>query len=226
MSNVERVFALYVQANPVPEPDLLSPTRDETELLTIEGSTEMDESATDMGDRIDTRPVPQQRRWNPATALAGGFAIVLAIVGAVFLLRGEAGPVAASDANPVVTCDGESCSYDGAESIFEGSVEFTLANNGTKDLMLLVWRFSSATEVTFELDQLAIGADMELEPGDRVPDGYNTLLFEAQVGQREVESIGLLGEYTYLIDVVTTPTEGYHDHAWRVARIEVLEPSS
>ena len=226
MSNVERVFALYVQANPVPEPALLSPTQDETELLTIDGSTDMNEPTTDINERIDIRPVRQQRRWTPAAALAGGFVLVLAIVGAVFLLRGEAGPVAASDANPVVTCDGESCSYDGAESIFEGSVEFTLANNGTRDLMLVVWRFSSATEVTFELDQLAIGADMELVPADRVPDGFSALTFEAQVGQREVESIGLLGSYTYLIDVVTTPSEGYYDHAWRVAQIEVLEASS
>ena len=225
MSNVERVFALYVQANPIPEPDLLSLVGDETELPIIEGSTEMDESGIDVKDQNHTRTLRQQRRWNPAVVLSGAFVVVVAIVGAVFLLRGEAGPVAASDANPVITCDGESCSYDGAESIFEGSVEFTLANNGTKDLMLSVWRFSSATAVTFELDQLAIGADMDLEPSARTPDGFQILLFEAQIGQQEVESVGLLGSYTYLIDVVTTPIEGYHDHVWRVARIEVLEPS-
>ena len=114
MSDTERVFALYVQVNPVPEPNLLPPTRDVAQLPIIEGSTIMDTR-----ERIEVRPPERVRRWKPAVVVAAAFVLVLGIVGGVLLLSGDedGGPVAAADAHPMVTCDGESCTYDGPTRI-------------------------------------------------------------------------------------------------------------
>ncbi len=188
----------------------------------------MDQSTTDIKDRVRVRPSEPARRWNPAAALVGAFVVVLAIVGAVFLLRGESGPVAAADANPVITCDGESCTYDGPTSILEGEVEITFANDGPRDMILGVWSMHEATELAAELERTPVDTDRALDPGDPVPDGGLRLTLEVAAGQEATGSVFLWAPQTHLIDCLTTATDatgdGYNDHLWRVAEIEVLEP--
>ncbi len=228
MSDVERVFALYVQANPVPEPDLLDPTRDETELPIIEGSPDMNQSPTELKDRVRVRQPEPFRRWNPAAALAGAFVVVLAIVGAVFLLRGEAGPVAAADAHPVITCDGESCSYEGPTSVFEGEVEITFVNDGPRFMQLGVWAMG-ASELAAELERTPVDTDRALDPDDPVPLGDLALVLDGFPGQEVTNTLLLTAPQTHLIDCLTTTMDetggfAYNDHLWRVAEIEVIEP--
>lgn len=227
MSDVERVFALYVQVNPVPEPDLLPPTRDEAELPIIEGSPDMDQSPTDIKDRVRVRPSEPARRWNPAAVLVGAFAVVLAIVGAVFLLRGESGPVAATDARPVITCDGESCTYDGPTSILEGEVEITFVNEGPRFMLVGVWKMFG-TELAAELERTPVDTDRALDPDDPIPLGDLALVLEADAGEEVTDTVLLTAPQTHLIDCLTTATDetgdDYNDHLWRVAEIEILEP--
>lgn len=221
MSDTERVFALYVQVNPVAEPDLLPLTRDEAELPTIEGSTFMDTK-----ERIEVRPPERVRRWKPAVVVAAAFVVVLGIVGGVLLLAGdgEPGPVAAADARPLVTCDGESCSYDGPTLITAGTVEFTLVNNGPREITLGVWTMSGSA-LAAELERTPVGTDMALGPDDPMPDGDLKLSFGALAGETTTFSGFFVGlDTTHLVDCVTS-TEGeggFVDHVWRVAAIEVV----
>lgn len=223
MSDTERVFALYVQVNPVPEPDLLPSTRDEAQLPIIEGSTIMDTR-----ERIEVRPPERVRRWKPAVVVAAAFVVVLGIVGSVLLLTGDGdgGPVAAADARPMVTCDGESCTYDGPTRITAGTVEFTLVNNGPREISLGVWTMNGAA-LAEELDRTPVGTDMALVPEDPVPQGDLKFVFSAGAGETATYSgfFVSLGT-THLLDCVTA-TEGeggFVDHLWRVAAIEVATP--
>ena len=103
MSDTERVFALYAQVNPVPEPALLPQTWDEAQLPNLEGSTVMKTI-----EKTEVRSPERVRRWKPAAVFATAFVVILAIAGGIFLLSGDGDsePVAAADARPAITCDG------------------------------------------------------------------------------------------------------------------------
>jgi hypothetical protein len=86
VSDTERIYSLYVQANPIPDPGLLPLTQDEAELLFIERSRAMDTQ-----ERIETRDTGHRRRWSVA---AIAFAVIIVVVGAVAaiaLLVGDGG---------------------------------------------------------------------------------------------------------------------------------------
>lgn len=223
MSDTERVFALYVQVNPVPEPDLLPLTRDEAELLITEGSTVMDTRET-----IKARPPQRTRRWRPVAVAAAAFVIVLGVVGGVLLLAGgEDELVAAADANPLLTFDGESLTYDGPTEITPGSVEFTVVNNATRDVTLGVWRMSGVA-LPRELDRTPVGTDRALTPNDPMPAGELFLVADVAAGAQSATTSDLMvAGSTYLVDCVTyaeTNNDVYNDHVWRAAAIEVIAP--
>lgn len=220
MSDTERVFALYVQVNPVPDPDLL--TTIEAELL--EGSTAMETT-----ERIESRPPERARRWKPATVVAVAFIVVLAlgVVGSVLLFTGdgESEPVAAADARPVVTFDGESCTYDGPTRIIEGWVEFTLVNSAGRAVTLSSWGMSAAA-LADELERTPVGTDRELLPDEGEPTGSHTYRTAPPGGEAGMRDELVVGN-TYLIDCTTTGIQDqneYQDHLWRTASIEVVAP--
>ena len=72
MKDAERIYALYVQANPVPNPDLLPLTRDDAVLLSIEGSEDMQTQ-----EPIKEQPAVRNTSRNVLVA-AGAFAVVIA----------------------------------------------------------------------------------------------------------------------------------------------------
>ena len=127
------VTTRYVQANPVPNPDLLPLTRDEAVLLSIEGSEDMQTE-----EPIKEQPAARTTSRNVLVAV-GAFAVVIVIglVAALLMNSSASGPVAAADAFPAVVFDGSTCTYDGPTQIEEGTVEFTTTDTIVVDAPLL-----------------------------------------------------------------------------------------
>ena len=212
MKDAEQIYALYVQANPVPNPELLPLTRDEAGLLPIEGSQ-------DMETQQPTKEQPAARSTNRnVLGAVGAFAIVIAVglVAALLINSGDSGPVAAADAAPVVVFDGSTCSYEGPTEIEEGTVEFSIANSGNVDFTLAGWLMAGAA-LEKELQLLPVSSDMKATDFDPVPDGHLVFGFYTRPGDPRLRAWPLSAG-TYLIDCRT------EDHVWRVAKVEVIVP--
>jgi hypothetical protein len=218
VNNSERVYALYVQANPVPDPDLLPLTPAEAELLIIERSPVMDTQ-----DRIHVQPappVPRRRR------LVFGLAAVLVVgaaAAAIVLFVGGGGdkPVAAADAAPHIVFDGTSCRYDGPTLIETGTVEVTLVNTSTEEIQAAGF-FMLESRLAAELERTPLGTDMALNPDDPMPAGTPSVV-AASAGS-EVVGLWPMPAGTYIIDCVTS-TGGPTNHVWRAATlVEAVAP--
>ncbi|MDJ0792390.1 MAG: hypothetical protein QNJ71_10880 [Acidimicrobiia bacterium] len=224
MNDTDRVYALFMQANPVPDANLLPMTRDEAALPLMEGSTIMDAQET-----IQVQPTEEQTRgWRPVAVAAAAFVAVLVIVGGslMLLLGGEGEPVAAGDASPVVTCDGETCTYAGPTTITPGVLRIEFVNNGDRTITAALWRMSGAP-LENELAEEPAGTDVDLTPDDPPPLGSLEFSTDVEPGSTVSESAEVAAGYTYLVDCLTTASTGddaYHDHLWRPAAIEVVEP--
>ena len=205
-------YALYVQANPVPDPDLLPLSRNEAVLLTIEGSKDMTTQ-----EPVETQPTPRPTK-HKGLAAAGAIAAVavVGLVAALLIGSDDSQPVAAADAAPVVVFDGSTCTYDGPSEIEEGMVSWQLTNTGSQDFVLGGWLLEGAALET-ELQRTPVGTDMDITSGDPVPDGEVVFGWwlspgESQTNPRQMAS------GTYLIDCKTD------DHVWRVAQIDMVAP--
>ena len=212
MKDTEQIYALYVRANPVPDPDLLPLTRDDAVLLSIEGSEDMQTQ-----EPIKEQPAVRNTSRNALVA-AGAFAVVIVIglVAALLIGTGEPGPVAAVDAAPVVVFDGSTCTYDGPKQIEEGTVEFSTTNSGDVWLNLSGWRMSGDA-LAAELERTPVGSDMAIADADPMPAGTPVLGWYLQPGKSHSLSWAFT-EGTYLIDCVTD------DHVWRPAQLEIVIP--
>ena len=212
MKDAEQIYALYVQANPVPNPELLPLTRDEAVLLPIEGSQEMKTQQP-----INEQPAARNTNRNVLVAV-GAFAIVIAVglVAALLINSGDSGPVAAADASPAVVFDGATCTYDGSTQIEEGTVEFSMANSGDVGFTLAGWLVAgSALEV--ELQRLPVSSDMGATALDPLPEGL--LMFSWYTSPGDSQSMTwTLAAGTYLLDCVT------EIHVWRPAQLNVVAP--
>ena len=213
MNNAERIYALYVQANPVPNPDLLAATRDETVLHPIEGSEDMITQ-----EPIEERPFVRATRRNVLVAV-GAFAAILVVGLATVLLvdGGNSGPVAAGDARPEVVFDGTTCTYDGPTQIEVGTVEFMVLNQSDTDFTLAGWLLAGEALET-ELLRTPVGSDMAITAGDPMPAGLPSFGWPTDAGSSRTET-WLAAPGTHLVDCVVTG-----DHVWRPARIEVVGP--
>lgn len=216
MKDAERIYALYVHANPVPDPDLLDMTRDETVLLPIEGSEDM----------ITQEPIQESPRLRPSRRNvlvgAGAFAAIL-VVGLVAVLlvnSGESGPVAAAEARPEVVFDGTTCTYDGPIEIEAGNVEFTISNSADEYFTLAGWRMQGQA-LEAELLKLPVGTDLDVT-GHPLPAG--TMVFGPIVDAGSTRTaVATFAAGTHLIDCATSAGGGT-DHVWRAAQINVVTP--
>jgi hypothetical protein len=216
VKDAERIYALYVQANPVPDPDLLPLNPDEAVLLTIEGSPDMITQ-----EPTETHPAPRPpRRRNLAAAVAVVAVIAVALVATV-LVTGDDGPVAAADANPIITFDGTSCTYDGPTLIEEGEITFRFNNSSTETLLFYGWLIGGQA-LESALEQMPIGTDID-PAGVPLPNGMVWFQSTIEPGATSAESSlsWQLRPGTYLLDCsIGDPSE----RMWRTAQIEVLAP--
>jgi hypothetical protein len=212
VKDAEQIYALYVQANPVPNHDLLPLARDEAVLLSIEGSEAMETQQP-------TKEQPAARNTSRNVLVAvGAFAVVIVIglVAALLINSGDSGPVAAADAAPVVAFDGATCSYDGPTQIEEGTVVITTTNSA--DIPYALYGFLlSGDALAEELQRVPVGTDMDLTNAAAMPPGEMALGWSTVPGVPQTMpwpfSTG-----TYLLDCVTDL------HVWRSAQIEVVAP--
>ena len=212
MKDAERIYALYVHANPVPDPDLLEMTRDETVLLPIEGSEDM----------ITQEPIEESPRLRPSRrnvlVAAGAFVTVLiaGLVTVLLVMGGESEPVAAGDARPEVVFDGTTCAYEGPTKIEVGVIEFTMVNSADQQFTLALWRMKGE-QLEAELLRTPIGSDMAITTSDPMPAGVGVGGWITDPGSTQTGAVGFASG-TYLIDCVI------EDHVWRPAQIEVVTP--
>ncbi len=217
MNDAERIYALYVQANPVPDPGLLAATRDEPVLL---------ERSEDMitHEPVESQPVFRPRRRNVLVAAGAFAAVVVAGLVTVLLVTGdEPGPVAAADAQPEIVFDGTTCTYDGPTRIEEGTIELTAINSSDEYFTIALWRMEGDA-LEAELLRTPVGTDMALAPGDPIPDGSLISTLRLAQDATQTTSLGPLLAGSYLVDCVTQAPNGIDDHVWRPARIEVVAP--
>jgi hypothetical protein len=209
VSSPERVYALLVEANPIPDPRSVSPVPSlafaferRSVMLTEEPS--------------QTKYMTARPRWLRAVA---AFAAVLIVIGAgvTWAVATDGGPVAAGDARIEVTFTGDGTSYLGDRVIIEGTIELTYINEATTPAWLALHRYDTGSDaLAAELDFLQEGENAR--PGDKAP-GSDFQLLEVYEQGRHAVTIALLPG-TYLIDA--GPDWDEPTHVYRVAVIEVV----
>lgn len=128
MNSPERVYALLVEADPVPDPETLAATPEEAtspHLHVVD--PRRDPMQTD--ERVRTlkpRP-PGRRRWIPA--LVAGLAVVVAVVAAVVLLRSDEAVPPAEEPQPAPTLEEESVRMADAEAKIDVLIEAIAADD-------------------------------------------------------------------------------------------------
>lgn len=223
MNDSERIYALYVQANPVPYPASLPFTQAEAELLPFERSTDMDTR-----ERNEIRPAPKAppRRRSLALGLASVLVVAVAAAATVWLVAGgDEGAVAAGDAAPEVVFDGTSCRYNGPTLIEQGNATLVLVNTSTEAVSAMGFNMP-ASELTAELALAPLGTAMALSPDAPVPAGRLVASVSADPGSEISGPITLLPG-THLIDCLyyENAADMAPAHLWRAQTlIEVVAP--
>ena len=128
MSDTERIYSLYVQTNPVPDPGRLPETLQEAELLVIERSRTMDTQQ-----RPASREVKRPTRWRTAVIAFAAVVVVMgATIGIASLIANDDDVAATPDTVQTLTFDGQSTTYQGPETLPAGTV-FTLTLENTSN---------------------------------------------------------------------------------------------
>lgn len=148
MSDTEWIYSLYIQANPVPDPDVLPFTEDEGGLVTVGRVT-----PTETREHLQTR---EPRRRTPWRTAAVAFVVVV-LIGAVFgllaLLGGDEPDVIVPDPVPTVTFDGQTATYTGPASFDDNTITF-IFNNDTDRMVGLGWNVMNDESITID-DEIA-----------------------------------------------------------------------
>ncbi len=213
MKEAEFTYSLYVQANPVPDPDLLPLARDEATLLSFERSPDMmSEEQTDKA-----RQGSPSRPSRLVAAIGAAAVLVLAIAAVALVAGGDTTLVAAGEADPVMEFDGSVCSYSGPERIEEGIVEFSMTNLSDSTVAFANIRLQES-DLADELDGLPVGSSSsDVSPTPSI----GTMRFTQVLSGESLTKEMAMPSGFYLLDCATgVPT----DHVWRAAQIEVVEP--
>jgi hypothetical protein len=168
----------------------------------------------------------KSRKSRPWLITAASILGLLVILGGGFLLLSDNGPVAAANADPEVVFDGTSCTYHGPAEIVEGGVTFTLSNESSIPIRVVLFHFDDRADFEAELDNLAVGADIDLSPGDLPVGGVLNPVNHLQSGA-SLRSLVLLDTGLYTVDCIRYPTAAPSaldgpDHAWRAGTIRVV----
>ncbi|MDJ0961610.1 MAG: hypothetical protein QNJ88_13210 [Acidimicrobiia bacterium] len=138
MNTPEHVFALFIEANPVADPDQLDvATESEGEIVHDVERDVLTEKRRPVNGRGG---VSLQRGWKPAMVAASVVLLVGVIgLGALVFNATRSGPVAAESAVMEVFFDGEACTYTGPTELLPGNgvMEFERAP-GTEPVVLYV----------------------------------------------------------------------------------------
>jgi hypothetical protein len=128
VSDTERIYSLYVQANPVPDPGRLAETPHEAGLLMIERSRTMDTQQ-----RPASRETKRPPRWRTAViAFAAVIVVVGATIGIATLITNDNDTAATPETVQTLTFDGQSITYRGPDTFQAGTV-FTITLENTSD---------------------------------------------------------------------------------------------
>ena len=182
MKDAEFIYSLYVQANPVPDPDLLPFERNEAVLLTLDRSPDM--ITQKQVEKRQPESPPRKTRLLPALATAA--VLMVAVVAAAILMSRDSAPVAAADANPVVIFDGTTCSYEGPTLIEEGLVKFSFENSADEAFYPIAWLVEEPA-LTHELELHPVGTDIDTT-NQAFPDGIAVIQGRIRPGATGFES--------------------------------------
>lgn len=214
VSSPERVYALIVEANPIPDPHSV-PAAPTPALPNERRSVMLTHKATEANRNV-ARPA-----WLKAI---GAFTATVLVIGAAVVIWGIANdrPVAAGDARIEVTFTGDATSYIGHREIIEGEVELLLVNQAATRAWFVVQRFDTGSA---ELDEhLAYGREGEHFVTTAEPTGlvefYQVL--PAGSGASPATPSIVLEPGTYLIDAGLDADEGEGTQVYRAAVIEVV----
>jgi len=231
MTGEEQVYALFVQANPVPDPAVLPLELEASAPLLYPVEERDGKMLTE--ERSRTEAPKQKRSWSrPLAAATVAFVLVVAVGGAAWLFAGEADSpdpgeaatlFAAEDADTTITFDGQVVTYDGPELVSRGYVEFTFMNGLDEAATLVWWRFHDQAALDAELARQDPGEELALEPDTPQPaDAVRQFEMRVPAGGDEVARLFMPAGW-YLVDVVTTES-GYADYAWRADVIVEVVP--
>lgn len=137
MSDTERIYSLYVQANPIPDPGRLPETPQEAELLMIERSRTMDTQQ-----RPASRESKRPARWRTAViAFVAVIVVVVATIGIATMITNDNDTAATPDTVQTLTFDGATLTYRGPETLQAGTVvTLTLENTSNETVQFNVGR--------------------------------------------------------------------------------------
>jgi hypothetical protein len=187
VSDTERIYSLYVQANPVPEPQLLPESLDKPELLILERSPAMITEVRPEAQADSRKPA----RWRVAVI---AFAAVIVLVGGAIwvaaLIGGDTDLAPATDTSPTLTFDGTTASYAGPTTFTENSITFTL-ENPTNEMVAFGWNVMNDESITLEEEiawmEAHRGPTYEIPPWVEDYGGITPTSFMADVVEATVE---------------------------------------
>ncbi len=165
MNTPEHVFALFIEANPVADPDVLDgATEPEGETMHV---VDREEQTKERRPSDDRGGVPPRWGWKPAM-VAAVVVLLVGVVGlAALLSRDTPGPVTAETADIDVVFDGSSCSYSGPSELFAGDAIVGFERTpGAAPVALVITRLRSGEDA---VDLAGIEEWAATQPAQLIP---------------------------------------------------------
>jgi len=143
MSDTEWIYSLYIQANPVPDPELLSETLEDSQVVVLDRRPSSTEPARVVDRAADHRP-----GWMIAVTAFAIAILIAAAVGLIALLGNDRGEVIiAPPPMPTVSFDGETATYTGPETFDRRTLTVVLENT-SGDMAGLGWNVMNDESIT------------------------------------------------------------------------------